>query len=55
MTETEAAKWLDHFYALADVTVEAFKEQQSRAAEFVAVAEPIAVISQSLTQTAPAA
>ena len=40
MTEAEAERWLDHLYALADVTVQAFKEQQSRVAEFSAAAEP---------------
>ncbi len=33
MTEADAEAWLDHFYALADVTVEAFIEQRSGRSE----------------------
>jgi hypothetical protein len=55
MTESEAKEWLEHFYALADVTVEAFKEQRSRGSEFIAEAELFAVMPHSLTPTAAAA
>jgi hypothetical protein len=55
MTETEAKEWIEHFWALADVTVEAFKEQRSRGSEFVAEAELFAVMPHSLTPTAVAA
>ena len=55
MTETEAMEWLEHFYALADVTVDAFREQRSRDSEFVAEAELFAVKPHSLTMTAAAA
>ena len=55
MTDTDANNWLDRLFLLGDVTVEAFKERQSRASESLAVAEPLAVSHHSLTGTAFAA
>ena len=55
MADAEAKAWLDHLSALADVTVQAFMEQQNRASADYAYAEPVAVETYSLMPTALAA
>jgi hypothetical protein len=49
MTDENAAQLLEHLFALGDVVEQAFREQQRGASAVLAEAEPIAVISHSLT------
>ena len=49
MTDENAAQLLEHLFALGDVVEQAFREQQCGASAVPAEAEPIAVISHSLT------
>jgi hypothetical protein len=55
MNETDAQELIDRLFALGDVVVQAFKEQQSRASESFAEAELVAVTNTLLTPTAPPA
>jgi hypothetical protein len=55
MTDEDATKLIEDLFALGDVVVEAFKQQQGRASAAFAEAGPSTVALHSLTPTASAA
>jgi hypothetical protein len=54
MTDDDAKHLLEHLFALGDVTVQAFIEQQGCASAEFAEVQPFAVATHSLTPTASA-